>query len=142
MARGYEVLSMLIPQGGWELTGDTYEGIQFLECEPITKKEFEEYIEARHFYYCSILKPKVCGSCNTPQLLDGYKYCHNPDCKRDPWYNASVGFFIASQKAIVEEEKKEIEKAHVNRCNNPNCDCGDIEEPVIQGGAQEIRFNN
>ena len=41
MARGYEVLGMLIPEGGWELTGETYEGIQFLECEPITKKAFE-----------------------------------------------------------------------------------------------------
>jgi hypothetical protein len=41
MAKGYEVLGMLIPQGGWELTGDDYEGIQFLECEPITKAAFE-----------------------------------------------------------------------------------------------------
>lgn len=41
MAKGYEVLGMLIPEGGWEITGDTYEGIQFLECEPITKTEFE-----------------------------------------------------------------------------------------------------
>ena len=41
MARGYEVLGMLIPQGGWELTGNNYEGIQFLECQPITKEQFE-----------------------------------------------------------------------------------------------------
>ena len=41
MAKGYEVLGMLIPQGGWEITGDEYEGIQFLECEPISKAEFE-----------------------------------------------------------------------------------------------------
>jgi hypothetical protein len=41
MAKGYEVLGMLIPQGGWELTGDTYQGIQFLECEPITKAQYE-----------------------------------------------------------------------------------------------------
>jgi len=41
MARGYEVLQMLIPQGGWILTGEEYEGIEFLECEPITKAEFE-----------------------------------------------------------------------------------------------------
>ena len=41
MAKGYEVLGMLIPQGGWELTGDSYEGIQFLECEPITKAQYE-----------------------------------------------------------------------------------------------------
>jgi hypothetical protein len=41
MAKGYEVLGLLIPEGGWEITGDTYEGIQFLECEPITKTQFE-----------------------------------------------------------------------------------------------------
>jgi hypothetical protein len=40
MARGGEVLTMLIPTGGWVITGDDYEGIQFLECEPITKAQF------------------------------------------------------------------------------------------------------
>jgi hypothetical protein len=41
MAKSYEVVQMLIPQGGWAMTGDEYEGIQFIECEPITKEEFE-----------------------------------------------------------------------------------------------------
>lgn len=41
MARGYEVLEMLIPSGGWTIAGDDYDSIQFLECEPITKAEFE-----------------------------------------------------------------------------------------------------
>jgi hypothetical protein len=41
MAKGDEVLSMLIPNGGWVITGDDYEGIQFIECEPITKQEFK-----------------------------------------------------------------------------------------------------
>ena len=41
MAKAYEVLEMLIPQGGWATTGHEYEGIQFLECEPITKAQFE-----------------------------------------------------------------------------------------------------
>jgi hypothetical protein len=41
MAKEYEVLEMLIPQGGWVITGEKYEGIQFLECEPITKAQFE-----------------------------------------------------------------------------------------------------
>ena len=36
-----EVLSMLIPTGGWVIVGDDYEGITFLECEPITKEQFE-----------------------------------------------------------------------------------------------------
>ena len=41
MATGAEVLSMILPDGGWYIQGDKYEGIQFLECEPITKAQFE-----------------------------------------------------------------------------------------------------
>ena len=41
MAKGGEVLEMLIPNGGWIITGNDYEGIQFLECDPITKAEFQ-----------------------------------------------------------------------------------------------------
>tara|TARA_R110002126_G_scaffold57128_1_gene151834 strand:- start:351 stop:605 length:255 start_codon:yes stop_codon:yes gene_type:complete len=40
MATGANVLGLLIPQGGWVITGNDYEGIQFLECEPITKAQF------------------------------------------------------------------------------------------------------
>jgi hypothetical protein len=40
MATGSDVLAMLIPTGGWVITGDKYEGIQFLECAPITKEAF------------------------------------------------------------------------------------------------------
>jgi hypothetical protein len=36
-----DVLTMLLPNGGWAYSGEEYEGIQFLHCEPITKKEFE-----------------------------------------------------------------------------------------------------
>jgi len=42
MAKSYQVLEMLIPQGGWVITGEDYEGIEFLECEPITKKQFTD----------------------------------------------------------------------------------------------------
>ena len=41
MAQGYQVVEMLIPNGGWYMSGDEYEGIQFLECAPITKAQFE-----------------------------------------------------------------------------------------------------
>jgi len=41
MAKGNEVLNFLIPTGGWVITGNDYEGIQFIDCEPITKAEFE-----------------------------------------------------------------------------------------------------
>ena len=41
MATGAEVLSMLIPTGGWVITGEDYEGIQFIEAEPITEAEFK-----------------------------------------------------------------------------------------------------
>jgi hypothetical protein len=40
MATGAEVLTMILPNGGWYIQGDDYEGIQFLECEPITKAQF------------------------------------------------------------------------------------------------------
>ena len=41
MAKSYEVLGMLIPNGGYVQSGDTFDGIEFLDCEPITKAEFE-----------------------------------------------------------------------------------------------------
>ena len=41
MATGAEVLEMLIPTGGWVITGDDWESVQFLEAKPITKAQFE-----------------------------------------------------------------------------------------------------
>ena len=41
MATSLEVMTMLFPRGGWATRGDDYEGIMFLECEPITKEQFE-----------------------------------------------------------------------------------------------------
>lgn len=41
MATGVEVLTMLIPDGGWVISGDNYEGITFIEAEPITEAEFK-----------------------------------------------------------------------------------------------------
>jgi len=41
MATAADVLSILIPQGGWTSSGNEYEDIEFLECEPITKAQFE-----------------------------------------------------------------------------------------------------
>lgn len=41
MAKGYEVLTMLLPQGGWAMTGEDWEGVEFFEAEPITKEQFE-----------------------------------------------------------------------------------------------------
>jgi hypothetical protein len=41
MATSAEVLTMLIPDGGWVITGHEFEGIEFLECDPITKAQFE-----------------------------------------------------------------------------------------------------
>jgi hypothetical protein len=40
MANIGDVLTMLIPQGGYIASGDEYEGIQFIDCEPITKAQF------------------------------------------------------------------------------------------------------
>jgi hypothetical protein len=41
MTTGADVLRMLIPQGGYYIAGDEYENIQFIECEPISKTQFE-----------------------------------------------------------------------------------------------------
>ena len=41
MATGTDVLGMLIPTGGWIISGNDYTGIEFLECEPITQAQFE-----------------------------------------------------------------------------------------------------
>ncbi len=41
MATAQQVLGFLIPNGGYVLVGDTYEGINFVECEAITKAQFE-----------------------------------------------------------------------------------------------------
>jgi hypothetical protein len=41
MARGYQVLEMLIPTGGWTIAGDDFDSIQFIEAKPITKAQYE-----------------------------------------------------------------------------------------------------
>ena len=41
MATANNVLSMLIPTGGWVILGEDYEGIEFIEATPITKAQFE-----------------------------------------------------------------------------------------------------
>jgi len=42
MATSIEVLGMLIPNGGYVQTGTEYEGIEFIDCEPITKKQYTD----------------------------------------------------------------------------------------------------
>lgn len=37
-----KVLEMLLPQGGWALSGDKFEDVRFIEAKPITKAEFEK----------------------------------------------------------------------------------------------------
>jgi hypothetical protein len=41
MAKQYEVLNFLRPEGGYVANGLEYEGIVFLECEPFSKQEYE-----------------------------------------------------------------------------------------------------
>jgi len=41
MAKHHQVLSYLIPQGGYTSNGETFESINFVECEPITKAQYE-----------------------------------------------------------------------------------------------------
>jgi hypothetical protein len=42
MAKSHEVLGMLIPNGGYVQNGLEYEDIVFLDCEPITKKQYQD----------------------------------------------------------------------------------------------------
>lgn len=42
MAQIHEVLTMLIPTGGWATTGQDYESILFIDCARITKQEYED----------------------------------------------------------------------------------------------------
>lgn len=39
---GADVMDLLRPNGGWMMIGDEYEGIQFIDCEPVTKSEFDK----------------------------------------------------------------------------------------------------
>lgn len=41
MATSAQVLEMLIPTGGWVVRGDTWDGVEFIEANPITKAQFE-----------------------------------------------------------------------------------------------------
>jgi hypothetical protein len=45
MAQIGEVLEFLIPKGGYYFVGEEYEGIKFLECQPITKEQFDAGFE-------------------------------------------------------------------------------------------------
>lgn len=40
MARAREVLEMLLPQGGYIQYGEEYADIQFVNCTPISEKDF------------------------------------------------------------------------------------------------------
>lgn len=43
MAKGGEVLSMLIPTGGWVITADDFDSIRYDEgVTPVTKKQFTD----------------------------------------------------------------------------------------------------
>jgi len=46
MATNIEVLNFLRPQGGYVASGLEYEGIEFVDCEPFTKAEFEDAFSA------------------------------------------------------------------------------------------------
>lgn len=37
-----QVLEYIRPSGGWATYGDTFEDILFIDCEPLTKDEFNE----------------------------------------------------------------------------------------------------
>lgn len=42
MATVADILTMLIPTGGWVVVGNDWEGVQFIEATPITKAQFDK----------------------------------------------------------------------------------------------------
>jgi hypothetical protein len=42
MVTGADVLTMLIPTGGWSIQGDDFDTVNFIEATPITKKQFTD----------------------------------------------------------------------------------------------------
>jgi hypothetical protein len=42
MATVSDVLTMLIPTGGWVVVGNEWDGVQFIEATPITKAQFDK----------------------------------------------------------------------------------------------------
>jgi len=50
VAKSVDVVKMLRPEGGWIVRGNEYEGIEFIECESFTKKEWQdEKLNAKQF---------------------------------------------------------------------------------------------
>jgi hypothetical protein len=45
MAKSNQVLGMLIPDGGYVQSGEDFEGVQFIDCKAITKKQFLDGFE-------------------------------------------------------------------------------------------------
>jgi hypothetical protein len=46
MAKGYEVMTMLLPNGGWVIAGNDFESIVYDEgVTPLTKKQFDDAIK-------------------------------------------------------------------------------------------------
>lgn len=41
MIKGSDVLAMLRPNGGWIMRDNDFEQIQWVDCEPVTKSEFD-----------------------------------------------------------------------------------------------------
>ena len=39
---GADIMDLLRPNGGWIMVGDDFEGITFMDCEPVAKAEFDK----------------------------------------------------------------------------------------------------
>lgn len=65
MAKSYEVLAMLIPDGGYIQTGEDYEGITFVDCTPITKEQFE----AGFAQYDALKEEKIASQAQAKSVL-------------------------------------------------------------------------
>lgn len=67
MADSAQVLAYLRPQGGYIQVGGTYEGIEFTDCEPFTKEEYEAAFEQ---YDAWVIQQKQEAQAKRQALLD------------------------------------------------------------------------
>ena len=67
MSKSSDVLQLLIPTGGWATSGHDYEGVTFIDCEPITKAQFDKGVVD---YEAWIAAKEAKAATDKIQLLD------------------------------------------------------------------------
>jgi len=45
MSKASKIMEYLRPDGGYLIYGEDYQGIQFVECEPVSKEEYDKVVK-------------------------------------------------------------------------------------------------